>query len=306
MGNGKEDASMKPNAYTLSKQECLQLSRNRELYKIYIKCFEDYKISEKGFYNALAIERCTINTIKLEGEIVAYCIIRDNAILLLCVLNNYRNQGLGIKLLMEAEKFICENGYYKVVLGCGRSYLFQGVPKEYGAQYFFKKFGYRASWTSVDMSIDFTKYDVDNTENLKCSAEVYFRYANMQDKDNLLEAVGKVNSSWLIHYKDCKKQVLLAVDQHKIVGFEIISVCSDTFYKNELDQVGTIGCVGVLSDYQGVGIGSRMVNYGLSELKKAGCNTAYIGYTWLEEWYARLGFKTVSRQWMGEKILTNF
>lgn len=39
------------------------------------------------------------------------------------------------------------------------------------------------------------------------------------------------------------------------------------------------------------------------ELKNLGCDIAFIGYTYLEKWYGKLGYKTIVRYWMGEKDL---
>lgn len=292
------------NDYTLSQQEYHNKYRNRKLYEIYLECFNKYMVSEEMFYKSLDIERSIIFTIEQQGELAAYCIIRDNTILLLCVKKGYRKQGLGQNLLLEAEKLIREKSYQKVMLGYnGNSYLFQGVPIEEGAQKFFEKYGYKASWTSVNMLLDLSEYAFDKIHIPKCPEHISFRYLKEQEREALLEAVSKVNPSWGVYFKRCPEPILIATEQNKIIGFEILSLSYGTYNKNPLDKAGAIGCVGVLPDYEGRGIGRRMVAWGLMELKKNGCNLVYIGYTWLEAWYEELGFKTISRQWMGEKIL---
>lgn len=289
------------NYFNLNKEDYHILRRNRKLYDIFVDCFPIHEISERAFFKKLDIEQCYINTIEKEKEIVAYSIIRDNAILLLCVNDAYRKQGYGKQLLIEAEKYIEANGYDKIILGHSSNYLFQGIPIEENAQRFFEKNGYTASWTSVNMVLDLSEYNEDSVNIPEVNSIISFRYANENDKEVLLEAVEQVNNSWTLYYKYCTNPILLAIEDNRIVGFEILTLSEATFYTSKYNKVGSIGCVGVLKDYRDKGIGRQMVAYALKELKKAGSNMVFIGYTWLEDWYGRLGFKTVSRQWMGEK-----
>ena len=38
-------------------------------------------------------------------------------------------------------------------------------------------------------------------------------------------------------------------------------------------------------------------------LRQAGFDHSYLGYTWLQDWYARLGYRPFHTFWMGEKKL---
>ena len=46
-----------------------------------------------------------------------------------------------------------------------------------------------------------------------------------------------------------------------------------------------------------------MVAHGIQWLKNQSCTLIELRYVWLEKWYGKLGFQTVARQWMGEKML---
>ena len=87
-----------------------------------------------------------------------------------------------------------------------------------------------------------------------------------------------------------------------IAGFEVLS--TDGGYFTAPNQLGgSVGCVGVVPHMRERGIGLEMVSHGVQWLKEQGCDVVELRYTWLESWYGKLGFKTVSRQWMGEKTL---
>ena len=62
------------------------------------------------------------------GKLIGVSIIHKNAILMLCVDKEYRNKGIGNKLLSDSEKYIIGKGYDKVSIGAGDNYLMPGIP----------------------------------------------------------------------------------------------------------------------------------------------------------------------------------
>jgi beta-N-acetylhexosaminidase len=51
------------------------------------------------------------------------------------------------------------------------------------------------------------------------------------------------------------------------------------------------------------GIGLTLAAYATDVLRREGFRHSYLGYTWLEQWYGRLGYRTFRSFWMGEKAL---
>ncbi len=103
-------------------------------------------------------------------------------------------------------------------------------------------------------------------------------------------------------FAHCADPILLAELDGVIAGFEILSV-DGGYFMAPGERVGSVGCVGVVPDKRERGIGLAMVAQGVKWLKERGCTQIELRYTWLESWYGKLGFKSVSRQWMGEKKL---
>lgn len=62
------------------------------------------------------------------GKLIGVSIIHKNTILMLCVDEEYRNKGIGNKLLSDSEKYIIGKGYDKVSIGAGDNYLMPGIP----------------------------------------------------------------------------------------------------------------------------------------------------------------------------------
>ena len=61
-----------------------------------------------------------------DGKLIGVSIIHKNTILMLCVAEEYRHNGIGSKLLNDSEEYILEKGYDKVKVGVGDNYLMPG------------------------------------------------------------------------------------------------------------------------------------------------------------------------------------
>ncbi|MDD4502796.1 MAG: GNAT family N-acetyltransferase [Clostridia bacterium] len=126
-----------------------------DLYGLYVKCFPNYLCIKDTFETFLKPQQAAIYTEYNKDKLIAYTIVWGNSISLLCVNPEYQNKGIGTKLLYKAESHIQKNNPSKILLGRGSHYLLQGVPESnVKAVQFFKKFGYTASWTSVNMKLD--------------------------------------------------------------------------------------------------------------------------------------------------------
>ncbi len=236
-----------------------------DLYKLYSRCFPQYPVSQETFWQRLCPEKARVFAEYGQGLLIGCALVHKASIPLLCVDREYRQQGVGARLLASAQGYILGTGARQITLGCGEHYLLQGVPE-----------------------------DPPAPEN------VAFRMARVTDADALLAAVEDAQASWVPIFASCQDPVLLAVAREQIMGFQILSPSGGHFLRSG-HTVGSIGCVGVVPGARNQGIGLRMVAQGAQWLKDQGCTLVELRYTWLESWYGRLGFRTVSRQWMGEK-----
>ena len=118
----------------------------------------------------------------------------------------------------------------------------------------------------------------------------------------LHEAVLDAEPGWLGIFQACADPIYIAESNGVIEGFEILSPHGGRFVSSP-EQVGSVGCVGVIHKARNKGIGRQMVVKGIEWLKAERCSSVELFYVDLVDWYQKIGFETVRHQWMGEKSL---
>lgn len=274
---------------------------NSEIYDLYTKCFPNYPIKESLFILLLAPEKAHIICKRVGNKLIGFSMIHGNSISLLCVDEHYRNNDIGTELLKLSEKFISNTRADKIILGRGRYYLLQGVPHDDNSVVpFFEHRGYLALWTSVNMCLSLNSFQVDNIIIPPCPGNVKFRFISRDKMHQLLNAVEDAESGWLGIFQDCADPIFIAESNGIILGFEILSPYGGRFIFST-EQVGCVGCVGVINKARNKGIGRQMVVKGIEWLKNQGCTSVELRYVELVDWYKKIGFEIIRHQWMGEK-----
>lgn len=275
-----------------------------QLYPLFRVCFPNYPVTEAVFNRQLRPDLARIIS-RFDGDqLIGYSLIHGNSIALLCVDPSYRNQGIGSHLLELSEETIAQTGAHTILLGRGKHYLLQGVPAdEPSAQGFFERRGYSADWISVNMELR-TKAHVPACLALPDAPhDLRFRFAIECDRQPLLQAVSEANAGWVGIFASCIDPIVLAIQNGRIVGFEIVNPRGGRFGKPG-EITGDVGCVGVIPSARRQGIGRQMVAYGVEWLKAQGCDAVELRYVALVDWYERIGFSVKRRLWMGEKEIS--
>lgn len=277
-----------------------------EVYRLFLICFPDFPMPEDVFLKLLDADKCKFIPY-YEHETLAGCAaVCGDSVRLLCVLPDYRGRGIGSKLLRECEKTISANGFDKAVLG-GDSQLFIGAvtPEEQWNDMrnrFFEREGYTAANGCIEMKMSLADFDFDKLDIPVCPENVSFGYIGEEEKEELYAAVRAVNPEWTVFFT-FESPVYTAKLDGKIAGFCIVDEDADTIISNGENNVGVIGCVGVVPEMRRNGIGLAMVANATQDIKNKGCDDSFIHYTYLDWWYGRLGYKTFLRYWFGEKDL---
>ncbi|MCL2633015.1 MAG: GNAT family N-acetyltransferase [Oscillospiraceae bacterium] len=270
------------------------------LHNLYCRCFPDYPTTAEIFYDLLDPQTAHTVYAYEGGEVIGYSMLRDNCIKLLIVEPEHRGKGHGSALLKQSEDYIKNAGHSEIILGGTGDRMFQGVPcdTDNNAVEFFKKRGYYAEWTSFNMTLPLEKFDISKLDITPPNG-ITFRFATAEDKPQLLKAVEDADDGWLELFEELEAPVMLAVEGHEIMGFQIVSTDDFRFTYNDC----IIGCVGVVQKARNRGIGLAMVVEGVDWLKKQGCKSIELLYTYdeLVKWYGKIGFIVNSKQWMGEK-----
>lgn len=271
----------------------MQRGISSQAYGLFCGCFPEAYVSEREFRERLGFDRNTVLA-RFQGETLAgFSIVLEHAVLLLCVAPEWRGKGIGSGLLSESERVIREAGCDRIVLGAGPVYLFQGVPSGGEEPAFFVHRGYQASWKSVDLAVPLKDW---RNPRPPCPEGVTFGRLENGEQAELLAAVGRVKPEWRRFYQQ-DEEILVARKDGEILGFCLLGDTGAPFAAH----AGTLGCVGVVPEARKQGIGLALAAAAIEERKSRGYENCYVGYTYLEDWYGKLGCRPVMRFWMGEK-----
>ena len=236
-----------------------------------------------------------------------------NALLLLHVRSAYRNRGIGRALVLEAGLHVGVHAPWN--LGQGRGYWWQGVPEGKGEAFFIKQ-GFLKTWTSIDMLLDLTSW---NRADFEVCHPV--RPASDVDRAALLQMLEQEEdlSAWGPFYQALMEQggaerIFVATRGEDIIGCAMLLEPHEIRWHERFDmedgcpaktgmtgETGGIGCLGVRGAFRETGVGSAMVVALTDELKRRGYARAFLGYTWLEAWYGKFGYRTCCRYMMGAR-----
>jgi len=102
---------------------------------------------------------------------------------------------------------------------------------------------------------------------------------------------------------------VIAVQGEQVVGSLIMSDVRSTDWTGRQwrallgEDMGAIGAVGVAESQRDKGIGLAMVAQASAVLRDRGIRHCYIHWTWLVDWYGRLGHRVWQDYWMARKVL---
>lgn len=108
----------------------------------------------------------------------------------------------------------------------------------------------------------------------------------------LREAVAQVDEGWPVYF-DGREPVYCGFIDGQLASFCMVSDFGTHTVNGCTVKVGGPGCVGTLPRYRDRGVGLTMVKHVTQILKDEGFDLSFIHYTYVADWYAKLGYKTV-------------
>lgn len=279
-------------------------SQISEMLDLYNRSFPNLQTDEETFSKRLMLKKGSLVFEHRENDNLAgFSVVNADGILLLCVDAKYRRCGIGTELLTISEKHISKS-FSEICLGTSRNtYLLCGVPIDDGCDFhsFFLRYGYSEEWRSCDMIIDLNKYtrivELDNNDD-----DIIIR-RRRDDKDDFEKAVrcGEMISGWGEIYGSAS-DLIVADKGGDIIGGVIVDPATCLFTKSLLNT-GSFGGLGVIEKYRNRGIGMKLCQEALGSLKADGLSKCYIGYTYLDWWYSKLGAIKYVNYWIGKKTI---
>jgi beta-N-acetylhexosaminidase len=231
----------------------------------------------------------------------------------------FQRRGVGRTLIEQALTSLRERGVEQVQLGAGGlSYFWAGVPTNLpGAWPFFESCG----WTETERSFDLVRELGDYSTPpwvYERTHRAGIRITPAEDAD--LPAILAFEAAhfprWLVYFErvaahGAASDIVLATDaEGQIVGTSYVvdfrSSWQQGFVWQQLlgDDIGGVGPLGVAEAMRGQGIGLALAARVTELLQSRGIATSYVGYTWLVDWYGRLGYRVWREYRMSWKKLS--
>lgn len=298
---------------------------NDELYRLFRRNFPMIVREEAVVRGILGHEgNRVIEKRDAQGHLIGAAVVHGNAILMLCVDEEHRRQGIGSELLRLSEEVIARAGHGEIVVGVGFDYLMPGVPtsRRYApavnerlddrldshASDFFEKRGYAHSWggNCFDMRFPMSEFPGAGHAIGETIDGVVYRWATMDDLDGVCACVDDACPDFTPYYRNAqfydgqgRDRVLVAEDGPEIVGALVVSL------ETEGTGLGSIGCTAVRTDHQGRHIAANLVLLGTAYLRERGMAEAYLGYTYsgLDHLYGLAGYRICVYYMIARKTL---
>ncbi len=280
-----------------------------ETFRIYRQSLgSQWPLSEQRFLQTGSTQ---VAIARRHGHAIGFALVDHQGtrgyIQIIAVRPTHQAQGIGSALLQASERWLARRAVTIVHAGRGRHYLWQGAPG--GCEGFFRRNGYVETETSIDMTLNLGDYGHPAGADDGLPPHVAIRAARPQDAALLPLAFQDDDlADWLGIYTDAMasgqhERILLATLADEIAGFVLVLTEGLTWQACFPGKTGGLGCLGVRQAHRNRGIGRALAATATSQLKREGMTTSYVGWTWLEDWYAALGYRVWRRFHMMQKRL---
>lgn len=235
-------------------------------------------------------------------EAINVHINQEGWIQVLLVDRNYRNRGIGTRLLAHAEQVLKKKGIKRILLGKDPWHYFPGVPKQYSdVCSWFEGKGYRHFGTEYDMINEYKK-----TYHLSIPQAQDARYSLLTkaEKQPFIQFLRRCfPGRW--EYEAEKyfqkggtgREFVILKKRGEIIGFSRINDINSPFIAQNVywsplfkDELGGIGPLGIDYHERGNGYGLGIVKAAIAMLRNRGIKKIVIDWTGLINFYRRLGF----------------
>lgn len=235
---------------------------------------------------------------KLNGFISTQIMNKRGSIVL--ILFEPGQEQIGEKLLERTLEYFQKNQVTNIQLGAGGyTYFWPGIPINLPQLVsFFEVQGWQFNENSVDMIREVGNYLTPNEVNERTfSAGVTIQFLKLDETKQLLTFEQQHFPRWERYFSEAvnkKKfnEILIAkTSEGEIAGTALVGKQEVIWIKLLGNNVGTIGALGVAENMRGKGIGLALAARATEILKEQHIGICYLSWTWLIDWYGKLGYK---------------
>ncbi|MBI2356744.1 GNAT family N-acetyltransferase [Candidatus Dojkabacteria bacterium] len=295
---------------------------DNQLYEIY-RNSEEYKlwpINKEPFLNIVTGKHKNDinNETKVFKEYVGddlagYISIKvresKGVICFLFVGKNHRNNGIGSKLLKQAQEHFRGKGVKEVLFGAGAgSYIFPGLPKNLNVEGFFKELGFEVTDKGlIDMYQDITNWNLPaGILEMMEEKGVKIAMSTREVAEKIVEFTKENFPNWYEYYRSDMEEerfseVFYASIEDEIVGISELWMGECNWKLLFEGSVGGGAALGVSEKHRGKGIGLAMKAWGTQKIKEQGIKYVWIGWTYAVDFYRKLGFEVWREYWSVRK-----
>jgi len=242
----------------------------------------------------------------------------EGTLLVLLVAPAYQRRGIGRRLHDQAMSALKQSGVEKVHLGRGWSYFWQGVPVNLpGAWAFFAACGWQEVERSFDMIGDLAGYRTPAHifPNLR-RPTIAIAPATQGDAEAILAFEALHFPGWLrfyqriVEHQSYADMVIAKDSELGIVGAACLVDQHVSWWQPDIrwlrllgEQTGGVGVLGVAEPMREQGIGLALAARATECLRERGLAKSYLGWTWLVDWYGKLGYRVWQEYRMSSRHL---
>lgn len=226
-------------------------------------------------------------------------------ILVILLAPAYMGEGFGRELLDRAITALKQRGVGEIQLGGGSIYFWQGVPTNLpSAWLFFEHLQWSEQERSFDLIGDLRDYVTPPEVYERLHPGITVELARPDDREAILQFETAHFPGWLPFYERVLRHngytdIVVAKDAHEgIVGISSVLDPRAAWWHYDIrwlhmftGKTGGIGPLGVAETMREQGIGLALAARVTEELRNRGFAKSYVGWTWLVDWYGKLGYK---------------
>ena len=238
----------------------------------------------------------------------------EASIILVMVDPPYQRQGIGTKLLRTAiETFEREEMAIVHMGGHAELPFWPGIPTCLpSAKQFFEKHGWEIYENSYDLVMDLKDFVPPDWVGERARRQgIHIRTAKAEDVPALLRFLEEEFDwrRWFVREVEERGtgNILIAGKGSQVVGtLRMSDVYAPDWTGRQWrsflgEDMGALGAVGVKASERNQGIGLSMVAEASRQLRDRGIRNCFVHWTWLVEWYGRLGYQVWQEYGMAKK-----